>query len=75
MQNQGYLAAHPCSRVPRDGHGRRYVPNVIVARLQNLLELLLLVGRQGRGELHAVLDNEVAPLTGLLRDGHAEVGV
>lgn len=48
---------------------------ITAARLQNLLKLLLLVGRQGGGELDVVLDDEVAPLTSLLGDGHAEVGV
>jgi len=34
--------------------------------------LLLLRGRQGRGELDLVLDDEVAPLARLLGDGHPQ---
>ena len=34
--------------------------------------MLLLRGRQGRGELDLVLDDEVAPLARLLGDGHPQ---
>lgn len=43
-----------------------------VAHLQNLPQLRLLLCRQCRRELDIVLNNEVAALTGLLGDRHAE---
>lgn len=53
---------------------KKFTPRISsesVGRLQNLLELLLLIESQGCGELDTVLNNEVAPLSGLLGDGHA----
>lgn len=47
------------------------VSSKTVGRLQNLLELLLLVESQSCRELDTVLNNEVAPLSSLLGDGHA----
>lgn len=53
-------------------HQNWYSHQFLCRRSQNLAELLLLRRRQRNGELDVVLDDEVAALPGLLRDGHAE---
>ena len=50
-------------------------PSVLITLLEYLLQLLLLRTRQAVGELDLNAYHEVAPLIGLLRFGHAEVGV
>lgn len=45
------------------------------SHLEDLFELLLLVGRQGGREFDVVLNNEIAALAGRLGDGEALVGV
>lgn len=54
---------------------RRTRPSRRLALSQDFPQLLLLLRRQRGWELDVVLDDEVAVLTGLLGDGHAEPGV
>jgi hypothetical protein len=50
-------------------------PAALDTKLQNLLQLLLLLARQAGWELDLDAHNEVTPLTGLLTLRHTQVGV